>query len=152
MGILSLASYASCRRGYEYYKEKKVAESIRVSDSEYIGKVNGSGKNIYNVKIDIEHPRKSSCDCPHANGKRIVCKHQVALYFTAFPKEAEDYCQEVVLAEEEAERIREEIEVEVIKVVGKMEKDELQQVLLEILFDGPEWQYDGFVRRYTDYW
>lgn len=30
--------------------------------------------------------------------------------------------------------------------VWKMKKSELQQALLELLLDGPEWQYDRFVR------
>lgn len=32
---------------------------------------------------------------PHANGKRIVCKHIVALYFTVFPEEADRFLMEV---------------------------------------------------------
>ncbi|NMB97839.1 MAG: hypothetical protein GYA02_14710 [Clostridiaceae bacterium] len=38
--------------------------------------------------INIVHPRKSKCNCPHADGRRVICKHMIALYFTVFPKEA----------------------------------------------------------------
>ncbi len=46
---------------------------------------------------------KSHCNCPHANGKRIICKHQVALYFSVFPEEADQYYKEVIEYEEEEE-------------------------------------------------
>ena len=72
----------------------------------------------------------------------------VALYFTAFPDEAEDYHDEVIEAEESAEREREEEENAVIDYVSKMKKSDLQQALLQILFDGPEWQYDRFIEEH----
>ena len=32
-----------------------------------------------------------------------------------------------------------------------MKKSELQDALLELLMDGPDWQYDRFVREYIGY-
>ena len=90
MSILNCASSASVYRGYDYYINKHVTDIIKINSSLYEGYVNGNTKNAYYVKIDIEHPRKSYCDCPHATGN-TVCKHMVALYFSAFPQEAEDY-------------------------------------------------------------
>ena len=84
MGLLDLASGASAWRGYEYYKEGSVLLKKKITDHEYSGTLRGSGNKHYDVFIDIEHPRKSHCNCPHANGKRIICKHQVALYFSVF--------------------------------------------------------------------
>ena len=81
MGIISLASGSSCWRGLDYYKEKEYSSIVK-------------GTNNYNVHLDIEHPRKSSCNCPLANGKRIICKHIVATYFTAFPNEAVSFEEE----------------------------------------------------------
>lgn len=79
MGIISLASGSSCWRGLDYYKEKRVVELNKINENEYSSFVKGT--NNYNVHLDIEHPRKSLCDCPLANGKRIICKHIVATYF-----------------------------------------------------------------------
>ena len=146
MSLIDLASGASAWRGYNYYKDGKVLRCLRAEDSRYEGEVSGSSGEVYRVRLDLEHPRSSECICPHAAGKRIVCKHQVALYFTAFPDEAEKYYREVIEAEEEAERERERQEVAVIERVRKMKKSELQDALLELLFDGPEWQYARFVR------
>lgn len=148
MGLIHLASYASQWRGYEYYESNKVKSCRQTDDDQYEGMVFGSNGMIYQVRIDLTHPRKSQCTCPHAAGKRIVCKHMVALYFTAFPDEAEEYHREVIEAEEEAEREREEEENAVIDYVSKMKKAELQQALLEVLFDGPEWQYDRFIEEH----
>ena len=49
-------------------------------------------------------------------------------------------------AQEEAEQYEEELYDRVQEYVGHMKKGELQQALLELLFDGPEWQFERFVR------
>ena len=90
MSILTSASSSSVSRGYDYYKHNKVSNVKQLNDHEFEGYVDGSLKNPYYVKIDIEHPRKSYCDCPHANGN-ITCKHMTALYFELFPDEVDDY-------------------------------------------------------------
>ena len=90
MSILTSASGSSVNRGYDYYKRGKVNEVNQLNDCEFEGYVDGSLKNPYYVKINIEHPKKSYCDCPHANGN-ITCKHRTALYFEVLPDEVEDY-------------------------------------------------------------
>jgi len=91
MSILTAASQKSVYAGYNYYKENRILSCEKIGEDLYQGTVQGSGNNIYNVTIDINHPRKSFCDCPHANGTAIVCKHKVALFFSLFPEEAQDY-------------------------------------------------------------
>lgn len=88
------------------------------------------------------------CNCPHADGKRIICKHIVATYFTVLPKEAEKFYAEAMAYQEEEEKHQEELSDKVIEYVGKMKKVDLCQSLLELLFDGPEWQYDRFIREH----
>lgn len=144
MRLISLASGKSLWRGYEYYKGNHVYYKSNKSATEIEGKVTGSGQT-YTVNIDIEHPRKSKCNCPHADGKRIICKHMVALYFASFPKEAEDYYNEVVAYEEEQERLQEEMDEKIIGYINSLTKDELRQKLYEVLYDGPEWQFDRFI-------
>lgn len=90
MSILTSASSNSVSRGYDYFNSDKVNNVKQLNDHEYEGYVDGSLKNPYYVKIDIIHPRKSYCDCPFANGNK-TCKHMVALYFSIFDDEAEDY-------------------------------------------------------------
>ena len=92
MGIISLASGNSCWRGLDYYKSKKVTKLNKINENEYSSIVKGT--NNYNVHLDIEHPRKSTCDCPLANGKRIICKYIVVTYFKAFPNKAVDFEEE----------------------------------------------------------
>ena len=145
MSLISLASGKSLWRGYEYFKENRVYYKSNKSATEIEGKVSGSGQT-YTVNIDVEHPRKSKCNCPHADGKRIICKHMVALYFAAFPKEAEDYYNEVIAYEEEQERLQEEMDEKVIKYIKSLSKDELRQKLYEVLYDGPEWMFERFYR------
>ena len=150
MSILSLASGESAWRGYDYFKDGKVIFVKQQNENEFVAAVNGSENNAYAVKFDTDHPRKSSCDCPHANGKRIICKHIVAAFFAAFPDGAEEYYNEVIGYEQEEEKRRAELENKLIKYVGKMTKTELKETLLELLFYGPEWQYDSFIRDHIE--
>jgi len=145
MGIISLASGNSCWRGLEYYKNKKVIKLNKINEGEYESIVKGT--NNYNVYLDMEHPRKSTCDCPLANGKRIICKHIVATYFTVFPKEANNFEEEQNKLQEEYEKEQEEEYDKAIECLNKMSKQELIQELIQIFDYGPEWIFDDFVKR-----
>lgn len=148
MGLLECASDASVWRGYDNYKEKKVVSLEVTGENIYSATVAGSSSEPYSVELYIDHPRKSKCNCPHADGKRIICKHIVATYFTVLPKEAERFYAEAMAYQEEEEKHQEELSDKVIEYVGKMKKADLCQSLLELLFDGPEWQYDRFIREH----
>lgn len=145
MKIISLASGNSCWRGLDYYKEKRVVELNKINENEYSSIVKGT--NNYNVHLDIEHPRKSSCNCPLAKGKRIICKHIVATYFTAFPNEAVSFEEEQNRLKEEYEKEQEEEYGRVIKYLNKMSKQELIEELIQVFDYGPEWIYNDFVKR-----
>ncbi len=145
MGIISLASGNSCWRGLDYYKEKRVVELNKINENEYSSFVKGT--NNYNVHLDIEHPRKSSCNCPLANGKRIICKHIVATYFTAFPNEAVSFEEEQNRLQEEYEKEQEEEYDKAIKYLNRMSKQELIEELIQVFDYGPEWIYNDFVKR-----
>lgn len=146
MGLLECASGLSVRRGYECFKEKKVQSIKQVDKSVFIATVQGSASTPYSVELHIVHPRKSTCNCPHANGRRIICKHIVAVYFTVLPDEAEKFYKEALVNDEVEEKRQDALAKRVIRCVYKMGKNELQQALLEVLFDGPEWQYERFIR------
>lgn len=146
MGLLECASGLSVWRGYECFKEKKVQSIKQVDKSVFIADVQGSASTPYSVELHIDHPRKSTCNCPHANGRRIICKHIVAAYFTVLPDEAEKFYKEALVNDEEEEKRQDALSERVIRCVRKMGKNELQQALLEVLFDGPEWQYERFIR------
>ena len=148
MGLLDCASSASVWRGYDYFKEKRIKNLTETDKSVFTAVVFGTASEPYVVEIDVAHPRKSTCNCPHAYGKRIICKHMVATYFAAYPAEAVRFYREYLKTQEEAERYEEELYDRVREYVGHMKKSELQQALLELLFDGPEWQYDRFVREH----
>lgn len=91
MGILDSASSQSVSRGYDYYKEGRVVLCQQISNYEFMGKIQGNDSKPYNVVININHPRKSTCNCPFAKGRQIICKHMVALFFYVLPEEAKDY-------------------------------------------------------------
>lgn len=146
MSILTVASGQSVYRGYEYAQAKKVLCMEQVDEGVIKATVSGSSGSTYDVLLDVAHPRKSQCNCPHAAGKRIVCKHIVAVYFTAFPAEAKKYITELENYWEEDEQRQQEQEERLIQYVRKMKKSELQEVLLQLLYEGPEWQYDRFIR------
>ena len=145
MGIISLASGSSCWRGLDYFKDKKVIKLRKINGKEYISIVNGT-KN-YNVYLNLEHPRKSICDCPLAKGKRIICKHIVATYFSAFPEEAINFEEEQDRLQEKYEKEQEEEYNKAIKYLNKMSKQELIEELIHVFDYGPEWIYNDFIKR-----
>ena len=151
MGLLDLASGASLWRGYEYYNDGYVLSKNKISNYEYSGILRGSNNKHYEVFINVEHPRKSHCNCPHADGRRIVCKHQVALYFAIFPEAAEQYYKKVVEYEQEEEQRQEELEEKIITYINSLSKEELRQALYEVLYDGADWVLEKFVREHIDY-
>lgn len=151
MSIISVASGQSAYRGYEYSQAKKVLKMEQTAEGVIKAVVAGSGGSTYEVVADVAHPRRSQCTCPHATGKRIVCKHIVAVYFTAFPQEARRYIEEMESYWEEEEQRQEEMEDTVIRYVHSLKKSELQQKLLRVLFEGPDWQFDRFIRDNIDY-
>lgn len=146
MGLLECASGASVWRGYDYYKENKVVSLEEIEINIFTAKVSGNSSEPYSVELHIDHPRKSKCNCPHADGKRIICKHLVAAYFTVLPEEADKFYAEALAYQEEEEKRQDELSDKVCHYVWHMKKSELQDALLQLLFEGPEWQFDHFVR------
>lgn len=151
MGLLDIASGNSVWRGLDYYKEKKVVTYQKISEYSYSGNVTGSNEKTYNVFIDVEHPKKSLCNCPHANDKKIICKHKVALYFAVFPDEVDKFLKEVEKVQKEYEEYEEELHEKTIKHIYSMPKQELQESLIEILEIAPDWIYDRFIRDNVDF-
>ena len=146
MGLLECASGASIWRGYDYYEEKKVLSIDEIDPGIFSATVSGSSDNTYSVELRMKHPRKSKCNCPLADGKRIICKHIVATYFTILPGEAKKFYEEAMAYQEEEEKRNEELTDKVCHYVRHMKKAELQEALLQALFDRPDWQFDRFVR------
>ena len=122
MGLLECASGASLWRGYDYYKEKRVRDLTETDELCYKASVAGTANAPYHVEIDVKHPRKSRCNCPHADGKRILCKHMVATYFAAYPDEAIRFYQEYLRSQEEAEQYEEELYDRVREYVWHMKR------------------------------
>lgn len=133
MGLIEIASGNSVWRGMDYYNDKKVDKWEQSGVDSYEGIVSGSGANKYTVHIDKAHPRKSTCNCPFADGRRVVCKHMIALYFTAEPKAAEDFLKEVENWEAEEEEREQQHYEDLKKYVNSLSKAELQERLLDAL-------------------
>ena len=135
MGLLDLASGNSLWRGYDYYKDGKVLSTEKTDNCHYAGIVSGSEGAVYEVVIDLSHPKKSTCNCPHAEGTRRVCKHKVALYFSVFPEEAERVLKEAEEWEAEEEKRLEMEYKEIEKYVYSLSKQELREELLWRMID-----------------
>lgn len=135
MGLLELASNDSFWRGYDYFKDSKVKNVKELSDDNYAGIVEGSGGNSYQVTIDVPHPKRSTCNCPHAEGTRRICKHKVALYLTVFPEEVDRVFKELEEWESQEEERREKEKEDIKKYVYSLSKQELREALLWRLID-----------------
>ena len=151
MSMLTVASGQSVYRGYEYFLEKNVQGMEQAGEGLIRAIVAGNGGNTYETLINIDHPKRSKCNCPHAAERPIVCKHMIAVYFTAFPVEAKKYITELENCWEEEELRNQEQDDRLIQYVRRMKKNDLQEALLQLLFDGPEWQYERFIRDNLEY-
>ena len=150
MGIIKSASASSCWRGLDYYNKKKVINYKKIKEYEYEGEVLGSGNEKYNVLLNIEHPRSSKCNCPHAKDRKVVCKHIVALYFMVFPEEAKKFEEDAKKAMLEYEEYQEQLYDNVEKRIYSMSRGELQEALLDVINIASEWVYEKFVRDYVE--
>ena len=135
--MVELASSNSVWRGMDYYEKNKVVDWTRTGEQTYSGTV--QGENLYHVSIDKEHPRRSTCDCPFAAGRRVVCKHMIALLFTAEPDVPKNLYREVEEWERDEElRIegeRRQRRKELEDYVRGLSKKELQERLVQALID-----------------
>lgn len=142
MSIITIASMTSVCRGLDYFEDKRVLSWSQIDNNKYEGYVSGSEKEPYFVTIDIEHPKKSICNCPHAKGTRRVCKHKVALFFTIFPDEAKKFIDEI----EEEERIEEEeykqLYSDIENYVNGLSVEQLRIQLINFMIE-LEQNYDG---------
>ena len=147
MSIETAASKKSAWRGYEYYREGKVESITKIDNTHYSGEVSGSDTTPYTVTIDLEHPKRSKCTCPFANGYK-VCKHMVALYFKAFPKEAEDYIRRIEEAEKEREEYFEELPDRIEAYVRGLSKSELQDLAMSLISNLSDYELEEFALDY----
>lgn len=150
MGILDIASAKSIWRGYDYYENKRVISCNKVNDAILEGVVEGNGEENYKVTVDIPHAKRSTCTCPHAEVTRRICKHKIAVYFTAFPEEAKRLIDEAEAYEAEQEQMYEDIEELITKYLRKQKKNNLVDLVYELLITGPEWQFDRFIRDHIE--
>ena len=135
MKLLNLASYNSFWRGIDYHHENRIISWKELEDDYYQGKVKGSDGAVYDVTIDTAHPRKSVCNCPFAEGRRVICKHMVALDLGIFPEKEQqmmDYIDEQnQMYEREYEQKMQEREKEIREYVMQLSKAELREKLIQ---------------------
>ena len=149
MSIVTAANQKSAWRGYEYYCDNKVKSITKIDDTHYSGEVSGSENAPYSVTIDLKHPKRSKCTCPFANGYK-VCKHMVALYFEAFPKEAEDYIRNIEIAKKEREEFYEELPDRVEEYVRNLSKSKLQDLALNLIYNLSDYELEEFAFNYLN--
>lgn len=131
MSFWSSASGASIWRGYDYFKEGKVEAYEQLAENIFESRIQGSAEDPYHTVIDIEHPKRSHCDCPFAKDRRVVCKHMVALCFTAFPSEADAFLREVEESKKEEERRQQEHYKEIERYVKSLKKRRAAKAALQ---------------------
>jgi hypothetical protein len=123
---------------YDYYKNGNVKSHRQIGEYSYQGEIEGSENSVYSVMIDVEHPKRSTCNCLHAEGTRRVCKHKVALYLSIFPEEGDRVLREVEEWEAgEEQRWHDECK-EIERYVNSLTKQELREQLLWRLIDERE--------------
>ena len=131
MDFLCAGSQSSRLRGYEYYLQGNVLNVKQIEQTKYTAQVKGSGKNIYDVTIDMEHPRKSLCNCPKALGKITLCKHKIAVYFAVNPNGGEETVREYESYGSVDEYKKAKLRDKYRSWIYGMSKSELREALLQ---------------------
>lgn len=159
MAFTDSASFWSKINGLEYYEEGHVLSVEKIDDKEYHAKVKGSNDNIYDVVYYPNHPRKCTCNCPRAIGKRVVCKHKVAVFYALNPNDArlEREEQEAGLAYQE--KLIEEYELrhirrtqEAIEYVNSLTVEEMKSILIRHkIIELEEWEEQFYESPDEDY-
>lgn len=149
MSILTAASSKSAWRRYEYFMDDKVQFVKKLDETHFSGAVAGNGTEPYAITIDIEDSKRSTFDCPFANGLK-VCKHMVAVYFAAFPEEAIKFKAAIDRAIEEEEQYREELPGRIEKYINKLNKAQLRDLALNLIYELPEHEFERFVKDNID--
>lgn len=149
MSIETAANRKSASRGYQYYCDNKVKSVAKIDDTHYSGEVSGSGNTPYSVTINLEHPKRSKCTCPFANGHK-VCKHMVALYFGVFPEEADKYIRKIEEDENEREEFFEELPERIEEYVRGLSKSELQELALSLIGNLSKYELEEFALYHLD--
>ncbi len=86
----------------------------------------------------MEHPRKSKCNCPHADGRRVICKHMIALLFTASPEAANKHIMMLNEVEEDYQ-LRRNMWIDSLKeMINDMSEEELRDAYLNMLIEHGE--------------
>ena len=140
MSIFTKASGNSYWRGYHYFKDNRVKDIKKISEDIFSATVIGSKE--YNVRIDLQHPLKSSCTCPFVEGNHKICKHMIALAFAVSKedlKEAEDiekaYFEEQKDRETRYNELLVSKEKEIKEYVDGLSKDKLKEELYRRLLN-----------------
>lgn len=140
MGLVDICSYNSYWRGLDYYENKRVKNITQINSLEYDADV--EGRQLYHVHLYVNHPRKSTCTCPHAAGKQTICKHKVAVYFHIFPEEAQEaidernsYYEDLEEREREYDKKREDVIKWHKEYVDGLSIEEMKTMLVNYMVD-----------------
>ena len=140
MGLLEICSHKSYWRGLDYFENKRVKTLTQINKYEFEADVEGT--EVYHVHLDINHPKKSTCTCPHATGKSTICKHKVAVYFSVFPEEAQEaidernhYYEELEERENEYNKKVEIMTKKYKEYVDGLSVEEIKRMLVNYMVD-----------------
>ena len=141
MGLIDIASSRSVWRGLEYFNQKKVRSCEDNGDGTYEGIVEGSEGRDYRVHLDMTHPRKSTCDCPLASDKMVICKHIVAVSFCVDPSEADRFRNEKTVFKSEEEERKAKRYVKYLRAAKSMSLKELREAFAEAMVELDEYRF-----------
>jgi len=135
MGLIDIASSKSVWRGIEYYQQNKVSSFSPNEDGTYEGVVKGSNNEEYHVHVDLQHPKKSTCDCPLAHGKQIICKHIVAVSLCVDPTEADRFKTDKTQYSSLEEELYAKKYTKYMSFAKTMSKEELREAYVELMIE-----------------
>lgn len=74
----------------------------------------------------------------------------VAIYFAVFPEEAIKFKSAIDRALEEEEQYREELPGRIEKYINRLNKTQLKDLALNLIYELPEYEFERFIREFFD--
>ncbi len=143
-------------RAFQYFESDYVHDLKRVNGDIITASVEGTDSRPYDVKIDLARPYDSECSCPHAASGNM-CKHMAAVFFAAFPEQAqayEDYTEGRYLGEDDLDIEEDERDFlpanydELLdEFIASMNSEEKEQLLRKVLKQNPLGTYHQYLEK-----
>ena len=154
--FIELTSSDNVYKGKDYAKNN-IVSNVKISNNIITGNIVGSNGNVYTITLNLEKPRTSTCTCPYSQSSHNdkfktekICKHKIALLFTAYPDLLKKYEKLLKEKQEKMQKYNDKLPNKIEMKLNKMSKKELIDIIYAYIINTDGWQYNKFIKDVID--